>query len=187
MALMTSKGASSTSFTHRYKNFNVFMSFEGEDIRLGFVGHLCNTLRHQGIHTFIDDNLLREEQISAQHLKTIESSMVSIIIFSKNYASSTWCLDELVKIIECKKNDRLVRPIFYNMDPLEVKKGKFEEELAKHEEKFKDNKKVHRWREALCEASNIHGWHYKHKYAFNDYCCIFTSFNDFVMTTRFHC
>ncbi|XP_030958559.1 TMV resistance protein N-like [Quercus lobata] len=162
MALMTNKGASSTSFSHRYKNFNVFLSFKGEDIRLGFVGHLCNILRHQGIHTFIDDNLLREEQISAQHLKTIESSMVSIIIFSKNYASSTWCLDELVKIIECKKNDQLVRPIFYNMDPLEVKKGKFEEELAKHEKKFKDNEKVQRWREALCEASNIHGWHYKH-------------------------
>ena len=72
--------------------------------------------------------------------------MISIIVLFENYASSTWCLDELAKIVECKKYDQLVRPIFYDVDPSEVsnQKGKFGEALAKHEEKFKDDKKVQR-------------------------------------------
>ncbi|KAL0009449.1 hypothetical protein SO802_010951 [Lithocarpus litseifolius] len=167
MALVTSKGGlsstSSSSFTNQLKNFDVFLNFRGEDTRLGFIGHLYNALCQRGINTFIDDNLQRGEEISAGLLKIIESSKISIIVFSENYASSTWCLDELVKIVECKKNDQLVRPIFYNIDPSEVskQKGKFGEALSKHEEKIKDNKKLHSWREALHEAANISGWHYK--------------------------
>ncbi|GMY20846.1 disease resistance protein RPV1-like, partial [Fagus crenata] len=173
MALVTSEGASSSSssssfsFTHQWK-YDVFLSFRGEDTRLGFTGHLYNALRQQGIHTFIDDNLPRGEKISDELLKTIEDSTISIIIFSENYASSAWCLDELAKIVECKKNDHLVVPVFYKVDPSEVRnqKGKFGEELAKHEEKFKGDKKVQRWREALHEAASISGWHYN-----NSGCC----------------
>ena len=119
MALVTSKGASSSSssFTHQIKNFDVFLSFRSEDTRRGFISHLYDTLRQRGIHTFIDDKLLRGEEISAKLLKTIENSTMSIIIFSKNYAFSAWCLNELVKILECKKNGQLVLPIFFKVDP----------------------------------------------------------------------
>ena len=183
---MTNKGASSSFFTYQNKSFDVFLSFRYEDTDLGFTGHLYNALCQLGIHTFIDDNLPRGEQISAQLLETIESSMISIIIFSENYVFSTWCLDELVKIIECKKNGQLVRPVFYNVDPSEVRnqKGKFGEVFAKHEEKFKDNGKVQSWREALYEVANISGWHYKHKCVYSDYSCTFMSFNGFVMKIR---
>ena len=80
------------------------------------------------------------------------------------------CLDELAKIVECKKNDQLVRPIFYKVDPSKIRNqnGKFREALAKHERKLKDSKKVERWRKALHETANISGWHYKHRYVFND-------------------
>ncbi|XP_050278000.1 disease resistance protein RUN1-like [Quercus robur] len=153
-------------------NFDIFLSFRGEDTHLGFIGHLYNTLVRQGIHTFIDDNLPRGEQIFAQLLKTIESSTISIVVFSENYASATWCLDELAKIVECKKNDQLVRSIFYNVDPSGVRnrKGKFGKALAKHE-KVKDNNKVQRWREALTEVGNISGWHYHYGYVLNDHSC----------------
>ena len=173
MALVTSEGASSSSFTHQPKKFDVFLSFRGEDTRLGFIGFLYKALCERGINTFIDDSLQRGEEISASLLKIIESSRISIIVFSENYASSTWCLDELAKIVECKNNGQLVRPVFYNVDPSEVhyQKGKFGEALSKHEEKIKDNKKLHSWREALREAANISGWHYKHEYVpiLNDY------------------
>ena len=167
MALVTCKGASSSSFTHQPKKFDVFLSFRSEDTRLGFVGHLYNTLCQRGINTFIDNNLQRGEEISVGLLKVIESSRISIIVFSENYASSKWCLDELAKIIECKKTNQLVLPVFYNIDPSEVRnqKGKFGEALSKHEEKLKDYK-LQSWREALFEAANISGWHYKHRYFF---------------------
>nr|XP_023914478.1 TMV resistance protein N-like [Quercus suber] len=166
MALMISQGASSSSFTHQYKNFDVFLSFRGEDTRYGFTGHLYNALSQQGIHTFIDDKIPRGKQIFAELIKTIKSSMISIIVFSENYASSPWCLDELVEIVECRKNDQLVRPIFYNVDPSEVRrqKGKYGEALDKLEKSFKDNGKVQSWRNALYEAASLTGWHYKNKY-----------------------
>ena len=102
MYLVTGNEVPSSSFIPRPMNFDVFLSFRGEDTCLGFIGHLYNALVWQGIRTFIDDNLPRGEQISAQLLKTIESSTISIVVFSKNYASFAWCLDELAKIVECK-------------------------------------------------------------------------------------
>ena len=189
MALVTREGASSSSFTHQSKKFDVFLSFRGEDTRLGFTGHLYKTLCQRGINTFIDDSLQRGEEISASLLKIIESSRISIIVFSENYASSTWCLDELAKIVECKNNDHLVRPVFYNVDPSEVRnqKGKYGKALLKHQKKLKDNKKLQSWRKALCEAANISGWHYKHEYVpiLNDYFYAHTSSNGFLVKEKF--
>ena len=172
MAFLTNKGASSSSSSSSFsssthQSYDVFLSFRGEDTRYGFTSHLHKTLCDEGFNTFIDDNLQRGEEISVGLLKVIESSRISIIVFSENYASSKWCLDELAKIVECKKKDQLVLSIFYNIDPSEVRyqKGKIGEALSKHEEKLKDYK-VQSWREALFEVANISCWHYKHRYVF---------------------
>lgn len=146
--------------SHQPKNFDVFLSFRGEDTRRGFVSHLHKALTQQCIRTFIDDNLHRGENISEELLKTIENSRVSIIVFSKNYASSSWCLDELAKIMEGSKK---VLPVFYEVDPSEVRKqtGDFGNELTELEKKFEDKTKVQKWRDALRRAANISGWDYK--------------------------
>ena len=104
--------SSSSSFTPQSKNFDVFLSFRGEDTRRGFISHLYYVLCQREIHTFIDDNLSRGEEISVELLKTIENSATSIIVFSKNYASFTWCLDDLAKIVECRKKNQSVRSVF---------------------------------------------------------------------------
>ena len=78
--------------------------------------------------------------------------MISIITFSKNHASSTQCLDELVRILRCRKNGSLGLPVFYKVSQSEVSKQEreFGVVLAKHEENFKDNVgKVQRQRIAL--------------------------------------
>ena len=95
-----------------------------------------------------------------------------------NYASSTWCLDELAKIIESKKNDQFVRPIFYKVGSSELRNqnGKFGKALDKHEKNIKDNKKAQIWRNTLQEAANIFGWHYQYRYVFNDNSCTFYEF-----------
>ena len=178
MALLTNKRASSSSFTQRSK-YDVFLSFRGEDTRNGFTSNLNGILRHNGINTFMDDELQRGEKISIELFEAIESSKISIIVFSKNYATSTWCLDELVKILECKKSGQVVFPVFYKIDPSEVRsqKGKFGEALAKHEANFMyDTNKVQRWRAALYEAGNLSGWHYQNEYVFNHYSIITTKF-----------
>ena len=109
MAFLTNEGASSS--THRW-NYDVFLSFRGEDTRYNFTGHLYKALCDQGFDTFIDNDLQKGEEISMELLKVIELSMISIVVFSKNFASSTWCLNELVKILECRNNGQLVYQFF---------------------------------------------------------------------------
>ena len=118
----------------------------------------------------MDEKLPFGEEIPAELLEAIESSTISIIVFSENYASSAWCLDELVKILECKKNGQIVLPIFYEIDPSVVRnqKEKYGEALEIHEQNFNMNE-VRRWRVALKEAGNIRGLPYKKEYVFNGY------------------
>uniref|UniRef100_A0A6N2LJM7 TIR domain-containing protein n=1 Tax=Salix viminalis TaxID=40686 RepID=A0A6N2LJM7_SALVM len=141
--------------------YDVFLSFRGEDNRKSFTGHLYTALVQAGVHTFLDENEIpRGEEISKHLLKAIQESKISIVIFSKGYASTRWCLNELVEILECKKRKtgQIVLPIFYDIDPSDVRKqtGSFAKAFDKHEECFKE--KVKEWRKALEEAGNLSGW-----------------------------
>ena len=138
---------------------DVFLSFRGEDTGFTFTDHLYKALVGRGIRTFRDNQLRIGEAIALELLKAIEESRFSIIVFSENYARSTWCLDELVKIMECKDMGHAVFPIFYHVEPSEVRKqsGRFGEAFAGYEENWKD--KIPRWRTALTEAANHSGWH----------------------------
>lgn len=166
---MTNLGSSSSSsLTHSW-TYHVFLSFRGEDTRNSFTGHLYKALDEKGINTFMDDReLKRGEEISAALRKAIEDSKISIIVFSENYASSTWCLDELVKILQCRKSkQQVVVPIFYKVDPSDVRHqtGSFEKAFAGHESKLNIGmEKIQGWRAALQEAANIAGWHYREGY-----------------------
>lgn len=167
---MTSSIASSSvlSFPSSHSSsYDVFLSFRGEDTRYSFTSHLYNALQRKGIKTFIDDEELRRgEEISPSLLKAIEESKISIIVFSENYASSTWCLDELIKILECKESKQQeVLPVFYKVEPSIVRsqKEKFEKALAEHEGKFKDDEKIQRWKAALKQAAGLSGFHLKIK------------------------
>ncbi|XP_027355279.1 TMV resistance protein N-like [Abrus precatorius] len=150
--------------THYY---DVFLSFRGEDTRHLFTKNLYDALRRKGINTFIDDRKLgKGKKISATLLKAIERSRLSLVVFSENYATSTWCLDELVKIVECKeqKNQPLC-PIFYKVDPSDVRlqRNSYGVAMATLEHRFRhDLQKVNKWRFALSQAATFSGWHFQH-------------------------
>ncbi|KAM1542966.1 hypothetical protein PS2_012315 [Malus domestica] len=171
MACLANEAASSSFSISNPYTYDVFLSFRGEDTRNNFTGHLYNALRQKGITTFIDDGIRRGENISASLLRAIEESTISIIVLSENYAESKWCLDELEKILECKKSkQQMVRSIFYKVDPSNVRnqRGSYGEALAQHERTFKDNiEKVYRWREALSEAASLCGWPFLDGYGTN--------------------
>ena len=139
------------------------LSFRGIDTRRSFTDHLYAALKQKGIFTFKDDEKLeREKPISPELLKAIEESLFAIVILSKNYASSTWCLDELVKIMECReKMGLIVMPIFYYIDPSEVRKQTktYAQAFVEHEKRLKENiEKVQAWRAALRDLANLSGW-----------------------------
>ncbi|KAH9782280.1 ADP-ribosyl cyclase/cyclic ADP-ribose hydrolase [Citrus sinensis] len=150
------------SSSRNNKKYDVFVSFRGEDTRDNFSSHLYSALSRQNIQTFIDDQLNRGDEISESLVNAIEASAISVIVFSEGYASSRWCLDELVKILECKKEyAQIVIPVFYRVDPSDVRNqtGSFGNSFSKLEERFKENsKKLQTWRNALKEAATLSGF-----------------------------
>ncbi|XP_024043062.1 TMV resistance protein N [Citrus clementina] len=144
-------------------NYEVFLNFRGEDTRKSFTCYLYDKL-YEGkkIKTFIDDEELRRgDEISPALLNAIEGSKISVVIFSKDYASSKWCLNELVKILECKNtNGQIIIPVFYGVSPSDVRhqNGTFGDRFDELKKQFEDKPEmVQRWRDALTETSQIAG------------------------------
>ena len=142
---------------------DVFLNFRGEDTHNSFIGQLHVALKKKGVITFRDyENLERGKYILVELFKAIEKSRFAIVILSKRFATSTWCLEELATIIErMKEKGMIVLPTFYNVDPSNVWKqtGTFAQAFTEHEERFKENiEKVQTWRDALREVTNLFGW-----------------------------
>ena len=118
----------SSSSTAQWK-YDVFISFRGKDTRNNFMDHLFNALKGKGIHTFRDgEELKKGKAIGTKLLEAIKESKFAVIILLKDYASSTWCLDELAHVIFCKEE---------NVDPSDVQKQRktFEQAFVEYEKK----------------------------------------------------
>ncbi|XP_061357912.1 TMV resistance protein N-like [Gastrolobium bilobum] len=136
--------------------------------RNSFVDHLFAHLSRKGIFAFKDDKRLEKgEPISSQLLQAIHDSRVSIVVFSPDYASSKWCLDEMASINACRINfEQTVFSIFYHVDPSHVRhqNGVYEDAFLLHTEKFKqDLSMVNRWREAMEDLAGLAGWDVRNK------------------------
>ncbi|XP_055960665.1 disease resistance-like protein DSC1 [Mercurialis annua] len=140
-------------------SYDVFLSFRGADTRDNFTSHLHQKLLDKNILTFIDNRLDRGEKIESSLMKVIEGSLISVVVFSKGYASSPWCLDELVKILECREElGRIVLPIFYHVDPSDVELGKGVPGDGFRKLEAKNKKSMDKWRNALKEVTTLSGW-----------------------------
>ncbi|XP_061944833.1 disease resistance protein RUN1-like isoform X2 [Populus nigra] len=158
MAAVNNKKSSSSMCEFSY---HVFLSFRGADTRKNFTDHLYTALERAGIHVFRDDDAIeRGADIECDVEKAIRQSKMSLIVFSSNFASSSWCLDEVAMIMEHKKHHagHIVLPVFYAVDPSEVQKqtGDLAEAFSGHGKRFKDEK-IKRWRKALCKVINLAG------------------------------
>ncbi|KAM7470260.1 hypothetical protein LguiA_008443 [Lonicera macranthoides] len=175
-AIVRSQEEQASSSTCRYI-YDVFLSFRGEDTRKNFTDHLYTALVQAGYCTFRDDDEIeRGESLKPELDKAIKASSISIIVFSKNYAFSPWCLDELVMILECMRTSRhVVLPVFYDVCPSEIRKQKrrtgeaFNKYVAQYEaqidhgRKMELMEKVKRWKEALEEVADLAGMELKNQ------------------------
>nr|XP_023920444.1 TMV resistance protein N-like [Quercus suber] len=148
--------------------YDVFLSFRG-DTRKNFTDNLYTALKQKGIFTYRDDEKLKRGTfIAPELLKAIEESRFAIVILSKDYASSSWCLMELAKIVECiKKTGLIVVPVFHYVDPSDVRHQRetFADAFVKYEEHFKDDMRdVYTWRDALTQVASIAGWDLRDKH-----------------------
>ncbi|KAJ0243186.1 Disease resistance-like protein DSC1 [Hirschfeldia incana] len=136
------------------EDYDVFLSFRGVDTRHNFTSHLDKALRLKGIKSFIDHELIPGDNLTALFHR-IQQSKIAIIVFSKNYSNSVWCLQELVKILERRDgNQQVVLPIFYKVDKSELKKvlrERFTGSVTEEEE-------IKSWEAALTTAFHISGY-----------------------------
>ncbi|CAN1270349.1 Disease resistance protein L6 [Linum perenne] len=143
--------------------YEVFLSFRGPDVRKSFADFLYSYLVRSKIRTFRDEEELRKgETIAPSLIQAITESKIYIPILSKSYASSKWCLQELAKMVECCRegNGHIILPVFYFMDPRDVRHqaGPYEEAFEQHSKKH-DPIIVQKWRTALQEVGQMKGWH----------------------------
>ncbi|XP_068304485.1 disease resistance protein RPV1-like [Pyrus communis] len=155
------KSVNTTSSAHVNRcKYEVFLSFRGVDTRKTFTDHLYSALSKTDIYTFVDYQLKRGENIQSELDREIEGSRIAVVIFSKRYAESRWCLRELSKIMRCREDQegKVVYPIFYDVDPSQVRKqsGSFGEAFRKHE-RDEDPNEVEQWRKDLKACADLGG------------------------------
>ena len=156
-----------SSLSYKWKH-DVFPSFRGKDVRRDFLSHIQKEFPRKGITPFIDNEIKRGESIGPELIHATRGSKIAIFLLSRNYASSKWCLDELVEIMNCRKElGQTVMTIFYKVDPTDVKKqtGKFGKVFMNTcEGKTKED--IRRWKHALAEVATIAGHHSSNWLAF---------------------
>ncbi|KAM1824127.1 hypothetical protein ACFX13_023759 [Malus domestica] len=150
----TTAATSSSSRRSNHWKYEVFLSL-GDDTRTTFTDHLYDALCGAGINTFVD-----KENIQSELDREIEGSRVAVVVFSKSYAESRYCLRELSMIMRYREDQegKVVYPIFYDVDPSHVRKqsGSFREAFRKHE-RDEDPNEVEQWRKDLKACADLSG------------------------------
>ncbi|XP_057431342.1 disease resistance protein Roq1-like isoform X2 [Lotus japonicus] len=137
MALQLPSSSSST----RGLNYDIFLSCGTEDT-LFFTSLLFEALCDRGIRTFTDLEVV--DEITPALEEAIQTSRIAIVVLSKNYASSSFCLDKLSKILDHFR-DKL-HPVFYQVDPDDVQMLRGTDDRVK------------KWTISLQQVANLPGW-----------------------------
>ena len=150
--------------------YDVFPSFSAEDVPQTFLSHFFKELDRKLIIAFKYSEMKRTRSLDATEIQhAIRNSRIAVVVLSEMYASSSWCLDELVEIVKCKeKLGQLVIPVFYGLDPSQVRKqtGRFGEGFTKTC-KIKTKAVIIRWQQALTVVTSQRGYHSQNLYDYN--------------------
>ncbi|XP_027907799.1 TMV resistance protein N-like [Vigna unguiculata] len=143
--------------------YDVLINFNGEDIHRKFVSHLDSVLSAAGLTTFLHhQNAVNDMDIQQPILNLCR---VAIVVFTKTYSQSAWCLHQLHQIIEWHQTySRHVLPVYYELQPSDVRlqKGDFGKTLkATAQQSFSAQQLKHgmsRWKHALSKTADFFGW-----------------------------
>lgn len=153
-----------------YSVFDVFINHRGPDVKKDLASHLYHRLRSHGLSVFLDIEELRGgDSLTPQIEGAIKTASVHIAIFSPGYADSSWCLNELVLMLESEKT---ILPVFHNVHPSELRwargEGTYARALSILENKRTfdsqpryDSPTLAKWRKALSVVADISGFELK--------------------------
>ncbi|CAM6016151.1 unnamed protein product [Sphagnum balticum] len=157
-AITSASGVGSHSFNVLSHTYDVFLNHRGPDVKTTFVAHLYEALCKAGFHPFLDVKSL----VKGQHaFKSIDEALngvhVHVAVFSKGYAESKYCLNELC---DMQKSGKLILPIFLDVEPEHLRRphhGPFATGFRKHMKKGRQDD-IKRWEKALFEVANVTGF-----------------------------
>lgn len=140
-------------------SYDVFLSFRGEHTRNSFTDHVYAALVRGGLRVFRDtDEINRGEELKPEIRRAIMESRASVIVLSENYATSTWCLEELWLILEQRKKcNHYVLPVFYHVDPSDVRRQSEPFKIKVNTSPKWTDDNVNRWKEALAKVADLTG------------------------------
>ncbi|KAK8464577.1 hypothetical protein PHAVU_010G027500 [Phaseolus vulgaris] len=143
--------------------YDVLINFNGEDIQRTFVSHLDSDLSAVGLTTFLH----HPNAVNPTHIQQpiLNLCRVAIVVFTKSYSQSAWCLNQLQQIIKWHQTYcRHVLPVYYEIHPSHVRlqKGNFGKAFkATAHQTFSGQQLrqgMSRWSHALTKAANFFGW-----------------------------
>ncbi|GLJ46370.1 hypothetical protein SUGI_0977380 [Cryptomeria japonica] len=145
------------------KVYDIFISHRGPDVKDTLAKKLYERLQEKGYQAFLDrPEIEGGDSTLAAINNAIRSSAVQIAIFSKGYAESQWCLDELVLMLEQTKAGALFIPVFYDVKPSELRyindKSQYASAFSTYESKGRNLDTLDPWKEALASAADRSGY-----------------------------
>ncbi|GLJ30475.1 hypothetical protein SUGI_0603170 [Cryptomeria japonica] len=120
----------------------------------------------RGCRAFLDrEEIKGGDSIPFAIRNAICSSLVQIAIFSKGYAESSWCLDELHLMLQ--QTDALFIPFFYDVQPWELRhikdeKSQYGVAFSDYRSKGRYLDKLDEWKNALKSAADVSGYELSH-------------------------
>ncbi len=140
------------------EQFDVFLNHRGPDVKRGFAYNLYKALQKAGCRPFLDMESLEKGQHGQKKIyEALGCASVHVAIFSKDYAASDYCLDELCAMLESEK---LIIPVFYDVSPNDLRcklhNGPYTKAFRKIP--WRKQASVKKWKEALSKAAQLSGF-----------------------------
>ncbi len=139
--------------------FDVFLNHRGPDVKQNFAAHLHRALQEAGFRPFLNIESLEKAQHGQKKIyEALGCASVHVAIFSKHYADSVYCLDELCAMLESGK---LIIPVYYDVSPIDLHckfhNGPYTKAFRKiHGRRMAS--KVKKWKDALHMAAHLFGF-----------------------------
>ena len=153
---MSAPGVGTT--TSKSREYDVFINHRGPDVKKTFVAHLYAALSSYGIKPFLDAEDIRYTVPVFEEIdKALKGACVHVAIFSKGYAESKYCLEELCAMLKSKQR---IIPVFYDVEAENLRRpedGPFKEAFEKHRKRGR-TEKIPIWKEALDKVVDYRGF-----------------------------
>jgi hypothetical protein len=138
--------------------YDVFINHRGPDVKKTFVAHLNAALRRDGYRPFLDAKSIGQGRHVFNSIdRALKGACVHVAIFSKRYAESKYCLNELCDMLNSK---HVILPVFYRVNPGDLRwidNGPFKKGFRKHVQRGR-GEEIQKWKEALSKVADYRGF-----------------------------